>query len=159
MPEQGSCFSIIVPRSASEPDKKPFPVPDPVHEQAAKQTKKLHVLAVDNEPEILAGTEALLHHWDMDVDTASGSADAFAHLRASPVDIILMDYHLGEQEDGLRLLDSIYAEFGVIPAILVTANRSEELIREARQRNVRILHKPIKPAKLRALLGRLGNRE
>jgi len=41
-----------------------------------------------------------------------------------------------------------------LPAILITADRSPRVRAEARTQNIQVLHKPIKPAALRALLTR-----
>ena len=41
---------------------------------------------------------------------------------------------------------------GELPAILITADRSPRVRAEARDANVQVLHKPIKPAALRAML-------
>ena len=40
-----------------------------------------------------------------------------------------------------------------IPAILITADRSPNVRAAAREENIAILNKPVKPASLRALLG------
>jgi hypothetical protein len=39
-----------------------------------------------------------------------------------------------------------------LPAILITADRSPRVRAEARAENIQVLHKPIKPAALRAML-------
>ena len=40
-----------------------------------------------------------------------------------------------------------------IPAILITADRSPHVRAAAREENIAVLNKPVKPASLRALLG------
>jgi hypothetical protein len=44
--------------------------------------------------------------------------------------------------------------YGDLPAILITADRSPEVRDEARNAGIHLLHKPVKPASLRALMGR-----
>jgi hypothetical protein len=46
---------------------------------------------------------------------------------------------------------------GTYPAALLTADRSETVRKLAAARNIPILHKPIKPAALRALVTSMGN--
>jgi len=41
---------------------------------------------------------------------------------------------------------------GDLPAILITADRSVKVRAEARAANIQVLHKPLKPAALRAML-------
>ena len=45
-----------------------------------------------------------------------------------------------------------------IPAALVTADRSEDLAQRARSADFPLLHKPVRPAALRALLAALARR-
>jgi CheY-like chemotaxis protein len=44
-----------------------------------------------------------------------------------------------------------------IPGILITADQTETVRNEARAQGYRVLHKPLKPAALRALLSRLAS--
>lgn len=63
-----------------------------------------------------------------------------------------MDYQLGHDEDGLSLIEKIRALRGPIPAILITAVRDDEVKQKAKEAGVHYLSKPVKPAKLKALL-------
>ena len=57
--------------------------------------------------------------------------------------------------DGLEAITKIRRRFqSPIPALLVTADRSAEVRDAAQSLEVEILHKPVKPAPLRALLVR-----
>ena len=48
----------------------------------------------------------------------------------------------------------IFEKFGeAIPAILITADRSPHVRAAAREENIAVLNKPVKPASLRALVG------
>ena len=52
-----------------------------------------------------------------------------------------------------EIVDALRATWGhVVPAALVTADRDPMLRLRARSRQVELLHKPVKPAALRALL-------
>ena len=66
---------------------------------------------------------------------------------------ILVDYHL-DAANGIDVVRELRARYGELPAILITADRSPEVRDEARKADVHLLHKPIKPASLRALMGR-----
>jgi CheY-like chemotaxis protein len=68
-------------------------------------------------------------------------------------DVVLADYHLGEQENGLDAVASLRALYGgELPAILITADRTAEVRDRSLEENVYVLHKPVKPASLRALV-------
>ena len=66
---------------------------------------------------------------------------------------VLVDYHL-DRGNGVAAIREIRRRFGDnIPAILITADRSPAVRAAAREENIAVLNKPVKPASLRALLG------
>jgi CheY-like chemotaxis protein len=64
---------------------------------------------------------------------------------------LLVDYHL-DQGNGIEAIATLRRHYGDLPAILITADRSPAVREQAREENIQVLHKPIKPAALRALL-------
>jgi CheY-like chemotaxis protein/anti-sigma regulatory factor (Ser/Thr protein kinase) len=147
-PGHGSCFAVTVPRN------------EPV---AARRHKILHsgpdarlpltVLCLDNDESILDGMRALLSRWGVDCRTAVDVDQARAELQRGPVDLILADYHLADDTDGLQALEQLRADFAPLPpAAIITADGSIELKQRARTLGYPLLHKPVKPAALRALL-------
>jgi CheY-like chemotaxis protein len=75
------------------------------------------------------------------------------------VDLILADYHLSDDMDGLEALRFLGETLGTIPpAAMVTADGSTELKQRARALGYPLLHKPVRPAALRALLVALAKR-
>ena len=70
--------------------------------------------------------------------------------------ILLVDYHLDAGLTGLDVVAALRDETGVdIPAVVLTADHSDAVIGEVREAGYPLLHKPVKPAALRALLNRL----
>jgi CheY-like chemotaxis protein len=69
-------------------------------------------------------------------------------------DIILADLHLDEgSPDGLETIAQLRRDWGPqMPAILITAERSQDMRHRAEAMGVDVLHKPVKPAALRALI-------
>ena len=111
------------------------------------------VVAIDNEPRILEGMQILLGGWGCRVitaDSASGAQAALAAAGLSPAAIIA-DYHLGDSA-GIDAVVQLRAQFGNIPAILLTADRSQSVRLEAESKDIKLLNKPLKPAALRSLL-------
>ena len=101
--------------------------------------------------------QALLTRWDVSCDTCSRVADAEHAVRERRPDLILADYHLDDPIDGIEALDRLRAVCVVPPpGALITADSSPELKARAKQRGYAILHKPVKPAALRALIAQLG---
>jgi CheY-like chemotaxis protein len=74
--------------------------------------------------------------------------------------MVLMDYHLGSELTGLAALDELSAEAGRhLPAILITANYTDAVRKDADAREYPVLHKPVRPGALRALMAQMLTRE
>jgi Na+/proline symporter/signal transduction histidine kinase/CheY-like chemotaxis protein len=113
----------------------------------------LRVLCVDDKQENLDAMLTYLAKWQVSVATALTPEQTMAELKLGEPQVILMDYHLESEENGLQVIARIRKFLGYpIPAILVTANQDEEIVTEAFNANCHYLNKPLKPAKLRALL-------
>jgi CheY-like chemotaxis protein len=99
--------------------------------------------------------EKLLKGWGCDVRLAAdlaGAREASAEFENGP-DAIIADYHLDHGATGLEAIAALRDEHGKdYSAILVTADRSQLVRDEADAITVTVLHKPLKPAALRALL-------
>ena len=151
-PGRGSTFSVTVPRV-------PAVVAVPAL-QAAPQPQlsidaESFVLCIDNEARVREAMAALLGGWGCRVATAASHAEALDEVaRAARLpDLVLADLHLGEGPDGLDVVEALRRAWGrAVPAALVTADREPTLRVRARARQVEVLHKPVKPAALRALL-------
>jgi Na+/proline symporter/signal transduction histidine kinase/CheY-like chemotaxis protein len=149
-PERGSHFSLTVPLSNAAP------VGLPAREDGRSDLAQLAgiaALCIDNEPSVLNGMETLLTGWGCTVLKASGLDEALAAVEATPVPPggLLVDYHL-DRATGLEAIAALRARCGDIPAILITADRTVAVRERARALGIQVLHKPVKPAALRALL-------
>ena len=151
-PGRGSTFSVTVPRVAAVatvPSAAPAPQPLPSIEAES------FVLCLDNEARVREAMAALLGGWGCKVETAATQAEALAAVaRAGRLpDLVLADLHLDDGVDGLDAVVALREAWGrMVPAALVTADRDPTLRPRARARQVELLHKPVKPASLRALL-------
>ncbi|MBV9112439.1 MAG: PAS-domain containing protein [Hyphomicrobiales bacterium] len=115
----------------------------------------LRIAVIDNEPSILSGMRTLLEGWGCICILATNVEDALERLvEHGPPHFIIADYHL-DRTDGLAGIAMLRGHFGArIPAILITADRDRSLRQKAAAEEVDLLHKPLKPAALRALLTR-----
>jgi CheY-like chemotaxis protein len=148
---KGSQFFVDVPSGPTLAATSPQPLALQHDNQGA--LSGMWVLCIDNEPKILDGMETLLAGWGCHVIKAPSIAAATAQLRIGPMPVgMLVDYHL-DSENGIEAIRAVRDLYGPMPAILITADRSPEVRREARAADVAVLHKPVKPAALRALLG------
>lgn len=148
----GSVFFVTVPAVAgvvSAAVRAPAPQPAPSIESGS------FVLCIDNEARVREAMATLLSGWGCRVATAAGEPEAAAEVeRAGQLpDLLLADLHLDGAVDGLDVIDALRRRWGsAVPAALVTADRDPTLRARARARQVELLHKPVKPAALRALL-------
>ncbi|HEY9453567.1 MAG TPA: PAS domain-containing hybrid sensor histidine kinase/response regulator [Bradyrhizobium sp.] len=113
------------------------------------------IVCIENDPAILDGMKTLLKAWDAEVIAVADPEAAIAAIESSGgrVTGLLVDYHL-DRGNGVAAIREIRRRFGEnIPAILITADRSPNVRAAAREENIAILNKPVKPASLRALLG------
>ena len=113
------------------------------------------MLCIDNEQRILEGMAALLGNWQCEVTTARSLDEAREKVVAQRPDIILADYQLDDDENGLDTMDALRAGWSAdVPGILVTGLVSDEVRAEALRRGYQILFKPVKPAALRAMVNK-----
>ncbi|MDO6460758.1 hybrid sensor histidine kinase/response regulator [Granulosicoccaceae sp. 1_MG-2023] len=112
------------------------------------------VLLIDDEPEILAGMRAMLERWGCVVEAEAEASAARARIQAGErFDVYLCDHQLGEGVYGLDLLRDMNAlDGGRTRSVLITGTTSPEFIRDSQSAGYLVLHKPVKPAQLRALL-------
>jgi Na+/proline symporter/signal transduction histidine kinase len=113
------------------------------------------IVCIENDLAILDGMKTLLKAWDAEVIAVTDPDLALAAIEAAgrPVTGLLVDYHL-DRGNGVAAIRDIRHRFGEnIPAILITADRSPHVRAAARDENIAVLNKPVKPASLRALLG------
>lgn len=115
----------------------------------------VHVLCVDNDPNVLAGMVQLLQSWHCRVYQASSAQQAkimFAKY-AHKIDIVLMDYQLEDDLNGLDLMQELQQQTDLpLPGILITATIDETVVNRAKKLGYGYLRKIIKPIALRAVM-------
>jgi CheY-like chemotaxis protein len=152
---RGSRFSFEVPRAAAAAAS---PAVAAMTRTGAGRLTGTVALCIDNDRSILDGMEKLLGGWGCRVLTAADLTEALAAMDASGLepDGLLVDYHL-DGGNGIAAIAELRRRLGHqlgrdLPAILITADRSPAVREAARAQGIQVLHKPIKPAALRALL-------
>ncbi|MDP2707172.1 MAG: NahK/ErcS family hybrid sensor histidine kinase/response regulator, partial [Burkholderiales bacterium] len=150
-PGKGSVFAIELPRAMT-----------PVRAVAAEpprimgvELNNMAVLVVDDEALVREGMRELLASWGCHVVIAASGEEALARLSADDrlPDLIVSDYRLPEGETGIEVIERVQSALPVrIPAVLISGDTAPERLREAKASGYHLLHKPVQPAKLRALL-------
>jgi CheY-like chemotaxis protein len=150
-PDRGSRFSVEVPLAAATARREMQAQPLDFNRA---RLSGITVLCIDNEPAILDGMESLLGGWGCRVFKAPDVEAAFGVIGNHNLvpDGLLVDYHL-DRGDGIAAIGELRARFGGdLRAILITADRSPAVRENARNNDIAVLYKPLKPAALRALL-------
>jgi signal transduction histidine kinase/CheY-like chemotaxis protein len=151
---KGSRFSITVPFAASQAAfvEAPDTLPIATHVSDGKL-----VVVIDDDPLVLDGMGGLLRNWGCRVVSAASPDAILAGLAGHDVpDLIISDYRLADGHSGIKAIDDLRASFGApIPAFLISGDTAPERLREAQESGHYLLHKPIRPMKLRAMLHEL----
>jgi CheY-like chemotaxis protein len=91
------------------------------------------------------------------VVTAESAETAVARSTAHRLtpDLIISDYQLANRRTGIEAIERLRREFGAaIPAFLISGDTAPERLREASLGGYQLLHKPVSPMRLRAMLNR-----
>ncbi|MDU9410573.1 hybrid sensor histidine kinase/response regulator [Pseudomonas sp. zfem001] len=111
------------------------------------------VLLLEDDP---AGREALaglLRRWGCEVQACADLTSALQVLRVDTPQLLISDYRLAEQEDGLQAIERLREAAGLmLPALLISADLSPELHERCLPAHVIPLGKPLLPARLRQVL-------
>jgi Na+/proline symporter/signal transduction histidine kinase/CheY-like chemotaxis protein len=150
VPGRGTLIGVSVPR-APVGDRTMVAGPPVLRKIAARR----RVLIVDNDRDGLRALATLLSGWGVEVATANGGAAADAILAETRAEVLILDYHLDDGDTGLALHARLTERFGAHPSILISADHGPELRALAAEREIHLLHKPIKPLALRSVLTRL----
>jgi signal transduction histidine kinase len=151
-PGRGSTFSVTVPRA----DRAEPAAPPPA--SFGPDLTGVRVAVVDDDPVVCDAMQQILTRWRCIVLTYS-SAEALLQTLGSEdaiPDVIIADQELHGGLNGIEVIAAIRATAGrAVPACLVTGDTTPARLREARAGGVPLLHKPVAPAKLRAVLAEL----
>ncbi|GEC95202.1 hypothetical protein ZRA01_12750 [Zoogloea ramigera] len=150
-PGRGSLFAIELPSAA------PGILTDHHQPAPAQALARLRVVLVDDDELALASTTGLLESWGCQVNAADTGAALLATLRPGDEapDIIVCDYQIAGIGDGLQLIEQLRGHFArQIPAVILSGDTSPATATAIQQADIPLLHKPVRPAKLRALLQR-----
>ncbi|HEX4780407.1 MAG TPA: response regulator [Usitatibacter sp.] len=114
----------------------------------------LRVVVIEDEKDIRAAMLALLEGWRCEVVAAGSAAAAeseVAERRFTP-DVVLADYRL-PGITGLEAINRLRARFPDAVGVVISGDIAPEVLRAAEASGFHMLHKPLRPARLRALLG------
>lgn len=153
-PGQGACFSFQLARCA------PALIHPDVPASAAflLPLEKALVAFIDDDEAILDAMVQVFDKWNVALaagEDAEQVRDELRSLGRAP-NLILCDYRLRNGRTGIEAIQILREAFGTaIPAALLTGDTATDTIQAIRASGLPVLHKPLKPAKLRAFLSHL----
>jgi len=151
---KGSVFRVIVPIG----DITSVDATIPEATLPARRLGTVTVLLIDDERAIREATRELLRPMHVDVIVAGTISEAVELAKGSsaPIDMILSDWRLQDEENGVQAVRAVRAVTGeATPAMLVTGDTSTELLKTAHQNGLVVLHKPLQPKHLVRLIKHL----
>ena len=112
---------------------------------------------IDDDQTNLAALTTLLTQWQIaDVSSYHDSAFVLQFAATNPApDVLIIDYQLGKQQNGLELYQQLQQLWPDVAGILVSAAPEPDLPGRAKAAGMIFLAKPIKAAALRASLNYL----
>ncbi|BBF72197.1 PAS domain-containing hybrid sensor histidine kinase/response regulator [Sphingomonas bisphenolicum] len=146
---RGSCFAIGLPRIEAV-DARPLPPEGAV----TRETKCLRLLVVDDDSANRAAMRAALEAMGHTCMTASGYGEALAV--TGTLDGALVDFALGDERDGIALIEALRGQRRHLQVALVTAEQGVHMLERARERGIAILAKPLGGAVLDQWIAGLG---
>ena len=151
----GTRFSLLVPLV---PLGAAMAVPAPQSVEALNNLAGLVVLVVEDDALAREGLVSLLESWGYVVGVADGLSAALSQLEAGLIpDVIVSDYRLRDEENGIETIRQLRTKAGwLIPACLMSGDTDAGLMQAATEASLTLLHKPVRPAKLRSLIRHLA---
>lgn len=154
-PGKGSMFWVEVPLSLNHSMVIHSATPRLI--EATPSAGKGHIVLIEDDEQVLIGLQSLLEMQGFTTLAFQEAnrlslEDTFAIKQRIP-DLIIADYRLEANATGSEAIRSIRDILGqAIPAIIITGDTAPERLREAKKSGFPILHKPVRPEELIAMI-------
>jgi signal transduction histidine kinase/CheY-like chemotaxis protein len=154
-PGKGSCFSVTQPRASRRAPDQLRSTLLPAWTPSA-DVSGLPAMVVEDDEDVQAALANLLTRWHVPFEMfATGEAALERIAAGGRFRMLLADYRLAGAMNGLDLVDEVKTRHPAPApqAVLITGDFDPDLIGSAHERNLPLLHKPLRAAVLRTLLG------
>lgn len=146
----GSCFSFNVPKGDGEL----IQIADKI--DMNKSLGAMNIIVIDDHEGIRFSLTNMLNAWGCKVHPFESGTSACEAIKQAPTwkpNLIISDYRLRNSMTGIEAIKQVQAELKYsIEAIIISGDTAPEILKEVRESGFIMLHKPIKPAKLRAII-------
>ncbi len=158
VPGKGSVFAVEVP-VATQPGRISGAAvmgkyTGSAQEQEISPLAGKRLLIVDDDAAVLSASASTLASWGCRVSAAASVAQVEQFMRdGMEWDFIVSDYQLGNDMNGIDVIELVRRHQNQqIPCILISGNTSPAILKLASISGHHLLHKPVRPAKLRSLI-------
>lgn len=161
-PNRGSTFSVEVPKFF-EPVTAPLITPAFMKEESkpvpANELENLDVLVIDDDALVRKSTQGIIESWGCRVSMAAALHEVKELHCKADYDLVICDFRLPDG-NGIEMADWIKENFRKSPIfILISGDTSPEVLQMVNERGIQLLHKPVRPAKLRSLIQFMLNQQ
>ena len=105
--------------------------------------RKLNILVVDDEPNVLVTYRLILQQRGYEVSAAVSSEEARTILARDGIDLLLCDLSLEKQENGFDVVEFARQKDPRMPALMLTGYATPEANERAQDMGIPVLFKPI----------------
>ncbi|MGB0847693.1 MAG: ATP-binding protein [Thiolinea sp.] len=153
-PARGSTFTISVPFAK---EKVATQTEQEISFDSPPLLENVIIMVVENDLTVAEGMEHILESWGATPVVVTNLEQAFSQIEELDIlpDIFLVDYHLDNMKNGLGFIAGMRHKFGVIRSILLTADRSPAIVREANKQGAFVRYKPLDIPELYNLIANL----
>ncbi|MGF1474042.1 MAG: hybrid sensor histidine kinase/response regulator [Geminicoccaceae bacterium] len=154
---QGTCFAVTLPVVEAPVPAKPAR-PPAASDIPVRRLSGSVVCVIENEPAVLEAMRVLLTSWSCEVVVAATQMDAQMRLAKAGMvpDMVIADFHLDDGATGVDAVAEMQMRYQMgLPGIIVTADRTTEVREKVLNAGLKILHKPVRAGRLRALVTHL----
>ncbi len=155
---QGATFGLSIPCIRAN-HSKPV-IADLNKTEEPTELKGMRILVIEDDELVRDSLVALLGMWGASVDVFPKADAAFQYIQTNLVthELIISDYRLGGNQNGLALFHSITGYLGYsVPTLLITGDTEDEDLQKLAEPHIQVIYKPVKPNVLFATINRLLN--
>lgn len=151
-PGHGSTFSVMLPLAPASTVLPPALHPRPM---SGTSFPARRVLVVEDDPDSSVALAGLLRSWGCDVRSATSADTSLQILREGfRPEALVVDLRLADGASGVDAVLALRRELddGPVPALIVTGDAGSDHLKSARNFDLSVMVKPIRPVRLRAFL-------
>ena len=123
-----------------------------------QEQEETRILLIDDSPDVRQALKMTLTEWGFVVNDFAniGSMVTFLQQGGAVPDLIISDFELGADNTGDQAIAAARQALGRnVPAFIVTGAVDEAVWQKIRESGLSALHKPVRPARLRAMINHL----